>query len=89
MPEWIDIHLLQTEVKPSNMTALEAVLDETRKEIERLEDLQLRLLERDPDSPKLLFIDEKLEVSPLLLFFLLLHFDRSFFSFFIQKIHRN
>lgn len=62
VPEWIDIHLLQTEVKPSNMTALEAVLDETKKEIERLEELQLRLLETDPDSPKLLFIDEKLEV---------------------------
>ena len=38
-----------------------AVIEETKKEIERLESLQLALLETDPDSPKLLFIDEKLE----------------------------
>jgi len=61
IPKWIDIHLLHKEVAPSDMSALESVIVETRKEIARLETLQLDLLEQDPDSPTLMFIDEKLE----------------------------
>jgi len=43
------------------MSALEAVIEETKREIERLEDLQMKLLEVNPDSPQLQYIDEKLE----------------------------
>ena len=61
IPAWIDIHLLQTEVEPSDLSALESVVQETKHEIERLETLQLDLLEKDPDSPQVMFIEEKLE----------------------------
>jgi hypothetical protein len=76
----VDAH---AEVAPSELSALETVMIETKKEIEvcvcavlccvvmcdahgpatcvqRLENLQLHLFETNPDSPKLLFIDEKL-----------------------------
>jgi ATP-binding cassette subfamily F protein 2 len=61
IPKWVDIHLLSEEVQPSDMSALEAVIEETKREIERLEDLQMKLLEVNPDSPQLQYIDEKLE----------------------------
>lgn len=61
VPNWIDVHLLQSEVDPSELSALESVLLQTRKEITRLEELQMDLLELDPDSPKLTYIDDRLE----------------------------
>jgi ATP-binding cassette subfamily F protein 2 len=61
IPKWVDIHLLQEEAAPSDLSALQSVVADTKKEIERLEELQMTLLERDPDSPQLQFIDEKLD----------------------------
>jgi ATP-binding cassette subfamily F protein 2 len=62
IPEGIDMWFLDKEADPSDMTALEAVIEKAKTEKERLEKLQLELYE-DPEkyADMLCLIDEKLE----------------------------
>jgi ATP-binding cassette subfamily F protein 2 len=51
IPEHIDIYLLNSEHPPTEMSALQAVIDDAEKEVKRLEKLMEDILVEDPDSP--------------------------------------
>ena len=57
----MDIHLLNGEYPPTEMTALEAVIADAQKELDRLEKLMEDMLADDPDSPLLDDIFERIE----------------------------
>jgi len=62
IPEHLDIWHLHTEARPSDRSAIEAVIDVVRDEQKRLEALEERVLEEEGgDSPMLEVIYEKLE----------------------------
>lgn len=62
IPENIDIYLLEQEYPPSELTAIEAVLEKVKKEIERLDELQAKLIEEDgPECEALETIFSRLE----------------------------
>lgn len=50
IPDCIDMWFLDKEAPPSDMTALDAVIDKVKKEHERLEALTLQLLEEDAEG---------------------------------------
>lgn len=50
IPDSVDMWFLDCEAPPSEMTAVEAVIDKAKKEYERLEKLTLELLEDDPEK---------------------------------------
>jgi len=50
IPEHIDIWFLDSEAKPEEVTAIQAVVDVVAKEHERLEQLSQQLLEEDPEK---------------------------------------
>ncbi|KAL0478427.1 ABC-like elongation factor 3 [Acrasis kona] len=51
IPEHIDIYLLNKEYPATDLTALQAVINEAEKEVKRLEKEMERILEEDPESP--------------------------------------
>ena len=58
-PEHLDIYLLNEGAPPTDQGALEWVIKEAEKEVQRLDDLAEEILERDgPESPTLLDIYE-------------------------------
>mmetsp|Transcript_61961 Transcript_61961/g.96269 ORF Transcript_61961/g.96269 Transcript_61961/m.96269 type:complete len:611 (-) Transcript_61961:258-2090(-) len=63
IPKHIDIWFLDTEAKPEEITAIEAVVNVVAKEHERLEALSLKLLEEDPEknADMLTMIGDKLD----------------------------
>ena len=61
IPEHIDIYLLNSEYPPTEMTALEAVIDDAEKEIKRLEQMMEDILSEDPESQLLDGIYERIE----------------------------
>eukprot|EP00051_Salpingoeca_urceolata_P013702 m.173259 g.173259 ORF g.173259 m.173259 type:complete len:583 (-) comp17867_c1_seq3:368-2116(-) len=62
IPDHIDIYLLDEEAQPSEMTALEAVIDFVKREVARLELEEQRLLEEEgPDSLVLMSLYERLD----------------------------
>ena len=61
IPEHIDIYLLNSEYPPTEMTALEAVIDDAEKEVKRLEQLMEDILTEDPESQLLDSIYERIE----------------------------
>lgn len=50
IPEHIDIWFLDSEAKPEEISAVQAVVDVVAKEHQRLEELSLKLLEEDPEK---------------------------------------
>lgn len=64
IPEHVDIYLLNEGAPPSELGALEWVVKEAEKEMERLDALAERLLEEEgPDSPVLMDIYEVCDIS--------------------------
>ncbi|KAJ3272290.1 hypothetical protein HDV01_005829 [Terramyces sp. JEL0728] len=61
IPEHIDIYLLNAEYAPTEMTALEAVINDAEQEIKRLEKLMEDILSEDPESPLLDGIYDRIE----------------------------
>ncbi|KAI9199759.1 P-loop containing nucleoside triphosphate hydrolase protein [Polychytrium aggregatum] len=61
IPDHIDIFLLNSEYPPTEMTALNAVIDDANKELARLEKLMETILEEDPESPLLDDIYERID----------------------------
>ncbi|KAI8902200.1 P-loop containing nucleoside triphosphate hydrolase protein [Globomyces pollinis-pini] len=61
IPDHIDIYLLDHEYPPTEMSALDAVIDDAEKEIKRLEKLQEDLLVEDPESTLLEDIFDRIE----------------------------
>ncbi|KAI8904386.1 P-loop containing nucleoside triphosphate hydrolase protein [Gorgonomyces haynaldii] len=61
IPEHIDIYLLNSEYPPTEMTALQAVIDDAEREVKRLEKLMEDLMVEDPDSPILEDIYDRIE----------------------------
>ncbi|KAL2919580.1 ABC transporter ATP-binding protein arb1 [Polyrhizophydium stewartii] len=61
IPEHIDIYLLNAEYPPTEMTALQAVIDDAEKELKRLEKLMEDILAEDPESQLLDDIYERIE----------------------------
>lgn len=63
IPDSIDMWFLDSEAPPSEMTAVEAVIEKVVKEHQRLEELTLKLLEEDPEGNAEMIdqIGEKLE----------------------------
>ncbi|KAI8927523.1 P-loop containing nucleoside triphosphate hydrolase protein [Entophlyctis helioformis] len=61
IPEHIDIYLLNSEYPPTEMSALEAVIDDAQKELKRLEKLMEDILSEDPESPVLEDIYERID----------------------------
>jgi len=63
IPDSIDMWFLDREAEPSEMTAVEAVIEKVKNEYERLETLTLQLLEEDPVANEELLeqIGEKLD----------------------------
>jgi len=62
VPERIDIYLLREEAEASDRTALQAVVDKSKEEIERLEAEEARLMEEEgPDSENLQLIYDRLD----------------------------
>ncbi|KAJ3086977.1 ABC transporter ATP-binding protein arb1 [Quaeritorhiza haematococci] len=53
IPEHIDIYLLNREYEPTELTALEAVIEDAQKELKRLEHQMEEMLAEDPDNPLL------------------------------------
>jgi ATP-binding cassette subfamily F protein 2 len=65
IPEHIDIYLLDKEYPPTEMTALNAVINDAEKEIERLEKLMEEVLAEDPESPLMDDITDRIaELDP-------------------------
>ncbi len=62
IPEHIDIYLLNSEHPPTEMTALEAVIDDAEKEIKRLEKQMEDLLAEDPSTTLLDDIYDRIEL---------------------------
>lgn len=61
-PDHLDIYLLNEGAEPSNVGALEWVVNQAEAEMKRLEDLAEKILEDDgPDSPKLEEIYERID----------------------------
>lgn len=70
IPDHVDIYLLNEGAPPSDLGALEWVVREAEREMERLDNLAEEILEKDgPESP---ILDDIYEVSFLLLLLLLL-----------------
>jgi ATP-binding cassette subfamily F protein 2 len=63
IPKHIDIWFLDTEAKPEEITAIEAVVNVVANEHQRLEELSLKLLEEDPEknADMLTLIGDKLD----------------------------
>ncbi|RKO86921.1 P-loop containing nucleoside triphosphate hydrolase protein, partial [Blyttiomyces helicus] len=61
IPNHIDIYLLNAEYPPTEMTALQAVIDDAQKELLRLEKLMEDILTEDPESPLLDDIYERID----------------------------
>ncbi|KAJ3240194.1 ABC transporter ATP-binding protein arb1 [Chytriomyces hyalinus] len=61
IPEHIDIYLLNQEFPPTEMTALEAVIEYAEKEIKNLEARMEEILSEDPESPLLEDIYERID----------------------------
>ena len=61
IPPHIDIYLLNAEYPPTEMTALQAVIDDAEKELKRLEQLMEDILAEDPESPLLEDIYERID----------------------------
>lgn len=62
IPKHIDIYMLREEAEPSDMTAMEMVVDFGKKAVTRLEKEEERIMEEEgPDSPLLLDIYERLD----------------------------
>ncbi|KAJ3232018.1 ABC transporter ATP-binding protein arb1 [Chytriomyces hyalinus] len=61
IPEHIDIYLLNQEFPPTEMTALEAVIEYAEKEIKNLEARMEEILSDDPESPLLEDIYERID----------------------------
>lgn len=61
-PEHVDIYLLNEGAPPTDRGALEWVVDEAQREVERLDNLAERILEEDgPEAPQLMDIYERSE----------------------------
>eukprot|EP01027_Heterolobosea_sp_BB2_P010164 GEZU01014945.1.p1 GENE.GEZU01014945.1~~GEZU01014945.1.p1 ORF type:complete len:579 (+),score=253.95 GEZU01014945.1:136-1872(+) len=58
IPKSMDIFLLEREAEATDLTALEAVIQHVKKEVERLEAEAERLSELDPESDMLMYIYE-------------------------------
>jgi len=62
IPEHMDIFFLETEAKPTEVTALQTVVDTAEKEVKRLEALSDELIETNgPDDEQLLDVYAKLD----------------------------
>ena len=61
IPEHIDIYLLNSEYPPTEMSALQAVIDDAEKELKRLEKLMEDMMVDDPENPLLDDIYERIE----------------------------
>lgn len=61
IPEHIDIYLLSEEYAPTEMTALEAVIEECQKELTRLEQQMEDIMSEDPESTLLDDIYERID----------------------------
>ncbi|KAJ3402545.1 hypothetical protein CcCBS67573_g05058 [Chytriomyces confervae] len=61
IPDHIDIYLLNQEFPPTEMTALEAVIEYAEKEIKNLEARMEEILSEDPESPLLEDIYERID----------------------------
>lgn len=61
IPEHIDIYLLDSEYPPTEMTALEAVINDAETEVKRLEKLMEDILSEDPESQLLDGIYERID----------------------------
>jgi ATP-binding cassette subfamily F protein 2 len=61
IPEHIDIYLLNSEYPPTEMSALQAVIDDAEKELKRLEKLMEDMMVEDPENPLLDDIYERIE----------------------------
>eukprot|EP01110_Echinostelium_bisporum_P004639 TRINITY_DN2141_c0_g1_i1.p1 TRINITY_DN2141_c0_g1~~TRINITY_DN2141_c0_g1_i1.p1 ORF type:complete len:575 (-),score=222.51 TRINITY_DN2141_c0_g1_i1:62-1786(-) len=62
IPDHIDIFLLSEEAEASDRTALQAVIDKSREEVERLEAEEARVMEEEgPESENLQIIYDRLE----------------------------
>lgn len=61
IPEFIDIFLLEREAPATDMTPLQYVVSEARKELEKLEDEICRITEEDPESELLPMLYSKVE----------------------------
>lgn len=66
IPEHIDVYLLSEEAQPSELSALEYVIDSARREVDRLEELSERILTEDgPDSELLMDVyDRQADLDP-------------------------
>ncbi|KAH9270814.1 hypothetical protein BASA83_006965 [Batrachochytrium salamandrivorans] len=61
IPEHIDVYLLNSEYPPTELTALQAVIDDAEKELKRLEQLMEDIMSEDPESPLLDDICERID----------------------------
>jgi len=62
IPDWVSIFLLEREVPPSDLTAVEAVISDVDTEIKRLEkEAEETAIKEGPDSERLMFLYECLD----------------------------
>jgi len=61
IPDKIDLHYLSEEVPPSDITAIDYIIQYARKELKRLEDEVEQILEEDPQAALLEDIYQKME----------------------------
>ena len=65
IPEHIDIYHLDTEAKPSDTTAMEAVVNIVKDKIKHLEKEMEELMEEDPESERIVHICDELDEQDL------------------------
>ena len=65
IPEHIDIYHLDTEAKPSDTTAMEAVVNIVKDKIKHLEKEMEELMEEDPESERIVQICDELDEQDL------------------------
>lgn len=61
IPEFMDIHLLDGEVPATDLSALEAVLEDVKAQTARLETLAEKIVEEDPESDLLTTVYENID----------------------------
>ncbi|KAJ3127797.1 hypothetical protein HK098_005796 [Nowakowskiella sp. JEL0407] len=61
IPNHIDIYLLREEYKPTELSALDAVIEDAQRELKRLEQQMEEIMSEDPESPVLEDLYERID----------------------------